>query len=290
MLAFAPQKVIIYRLCGMFSLLLFAAQGWAGLPVRNQSPLAIYVGLPELKSAEKLDNGEQVISLNTTYNSHFIDKTNQPQPLFFDGESSVGDFFWRRGMLDWEWEISLPYISYQKGFMDSFVIKWHNAFGLPNANRSKFPKDKLVMSYDGLLLDHHTHGWGDMRITVGKQLPEQVNSHHAIHITLKLPTGDVDDWLGSGSTDLGVFSTHRWQQGTWQEELQFGLLGMETPDTITLTTAQGGGLHECSTDIFLDRQLDCHCAIRRPHCPLQQLTTHRFTGWANDQCGFTLGI
>ncbi len=270
MLAFVPSKVIIYRLCSVLALILLALDSQAGLPVRNQQPLAIFVGIPELKSAKKLEDDAQIIGFNSSLNNQFIDNTDKADPLFFDVESYVGDFFWRRSMLNWEWEIVFPYLSYQKGFMDSFVIHWHDAFDLPNGNRKKFPEDQIQLSYSGpdsLLLTEPAQGVGDIRLTLGKQWQETDAYQHALHITLKLPTGDSDQLLGSGGTDIGVFSTHAWQQRDWQEELQFGLLGSNTPDILPTQRRKLAGFLSAALNYSLSYrwsailQYDAHTAL-----------------------------
>lgn len=270
MLAFVPQKVIIYRLCSLLLPMLFISHSQAGLPVRNQQPLAIFAGIPELKSARTLDDEDQFIALNTTLSNQFIAETNETDPLFFDAESYVGDFFWHRGILDWELGLAVPYISYQKGFMDSFVMHWHDAFGLPDASRDKFPKNQVNVNYSGtsnLLLNRPVQGLGDIRLTLGKALQEETHYQHALYVSLKLPTGDSDKLLGSGGTDMGIFSTHAWQQGNWQEELQWGLLGMTTPDILPAQRRKLAGFMSAAMTFALSDswsailQYDAHTAL-----------------------------
>jgi hypothetical protein len=234
MLAFVPEKVIIYRIFAAV-LLCFSVFAWAGFPLKNMSPVALYVGMPELKTAQKLADGEMEYALNASINSHFIPETDEKDALFFDAESYVGDFVWRRGFAAWEIEVIVPYVSYQEGFMDSFMIRWHNIFDLPGGNRESVKNNQFQIAYfghDQLLLTTPAEGVGDMRVQWGKSIVQAERYQHAIHMSLKLPTGDVSDGLGSGSSDLSIFSTHAWQQTKWQQELQIGMVLMDKPKVL----------------------------------------------------------
>ena len=102
---------------------------------------------------------------------------------------------------------------YGGGFLDSFIIGWHNFFGLPQGGRDSAPKNKLLFSYskDGvqkLKMDHADSGIGDISLTTGMQLYEaRDNESHdslALRTSLKLPSGDSNSLRGSGSTDFSL--------------------------------------------------------------------------------------
>lgn len=269
MLAFVPKKVIIYPLAVVL-LNLLAAVVEAGVPVRNMNPLSIYVGLPELQSAKLLMDGQQLFALNTSINSHFIQEKDKVDALVIDGESYVGEFGWQRGFDSWAAAVVVPYISYQKGFMDAAIINWHNAFHLPGDNREKVADDQLLIRYAGksrFLLDEPAQGLGDVRLTASKPISRQQNYQHALHITLKLPTGNYHDGLGSGGTDLAIYTTHAWQQGNWQETLQAGVLGMEKPKILAEQRRKLAGFGTAALDYTIAAgwvitvQYDMHTAL-----------------------------
>ena len=231
MVAFVPRKVITYSV-----LMLLAVPTWAGLPIRNLNPFTQFVGFPELQPAHILQDRQQQFSLATTLNSHFVAEADETDPLYIDGESYVGDFVWRRGFADWEAMIVIPYVSYQKGFMDHFVDSWHNFFQLPDGGRSLVEDDQLLIGYSGkdnFLLDEPVQGVGDIRIQAAYQLVNEPAFKEALFVSLKLPTGNERKGIGSGGADLAIFSSWAWQQDNWKQELQVGVLGMQKPDVLS---------------------------------------------------------
>ena len=230
MVAFVLRKVII---CA--AMILLTLPVWAGLPVRNMNPFVQFIGLPALQSGELLMEGEQQFSLVTSLNSHFVPESDEAYQLVIDGESYIGDVAWRQGFDRWELSVQVPYISYQKGFMDNFVDDWHSFFRLPDGGRAIVSDDQLLVTYQGkdsFLLDEPAQGVGDIRIQAGYQWIKAPGVNGAFFTSLKLPTGDDRKGLGSGGADLALFTTWAWEQEHWRQELQAGLLGSGQPDIL----------------------------------------------------------
>ena len=109
--------------------------------------------------------------------------------------------------------IEIPYIIYGGGFLDSFIIDWHNFFQLPQGGRDKDVKNRLLVNYskDGvskLKFDHAGSGIGDINLTGGMKLYDSLtdSSHDslALRTTLKIPSGDSSALRSSGSTDFSI--------------------------------------------------------------------------------------
>lgn len=234
MVAFVMQKVISGKVL-LLGVLVLSVPVQAALAVRNQNPFAQFVGLPGMAEAEKLAAGQQAYGLNLTLSSHSQMEATSGETLLLDGESYVGDLYGRYGFAGWELAVLVPYVSFQKGFMDGFIRDFHKTFGLPNGNRDKVDDHQLQFAYQGensARLDKPAQGLGDIRLTAGWQIQHSATYQHAVHTTLKLPTGNSRRWLGSGGTDLAVYSSHRWLQGDWRFEAQAGLLAMQKPDIL----------------------------------------------------------
>ena len=236
-LAVNGRKVISVAICSMF-LVLIASAAHAQFPVRNLNPFALYVGLPELKSADKLTAGEQEIELNTTISNHFIVETDESDPLYLDGETTVADFVWRQGFEKFELEVTVPYVKHEEGSLDGFIINFHEAFGFPGGDRDTVENNQLFFSYleeqdkEHVQLTERVEGIGDVRLNIGQQITRQADYQHAVHLLLKLPTGESEDWLGSGSADISAYTTHSWQLDDWIANAQFGMVLMETPEIL----------------------------------------------------------
>ena len=106
--------------------------------------------------------------------------------------------------------IEVPYLFQGGGFLDSFVVNWHNTFWLPQGGRDNAPNGRLLYSYrkDGiqkLLMNRSGSGIGDISLTGGVSLYDVRSSggHDRVSLkgAVKLPTGDSPYLRGSGGTD-----------------------------------------------------------------------------------------
>ncbi len=179
--------------------------------VRNQSPLVQIFGLPPATGGRLAAPGRTVGLLATDLASHFTHSAAGNESLLFDGESYRFTLALRHGLGErFEVGAELPYLMYRGGFLDSFIIHWHDFFGFPQNGRDQAPNNRLLFSYtdDGkerLHLQRNAEGIGDLRLTGGWQIWRQERSALALRASLKLPTGDSDRLLGSGSTDLALW-------------------------------------------------------------------------------------
>jgi hypothetical protein len=180
----------------------------------NQSPLVHSFGIPADSGTAVSPAGRTRISLTQDLASNYTVNSNSRENIMLDGES-------------WRWTLAasygignraevgmeLPYLLAGGGFLDSFIVDWHKAFGLPQGGRDSAPRNRLSYSYsrDGLQkldMGRSGSGIGDVSLNAGMLLYEQHDSrvHDAIVLrtALKLPTGDSGELRGSGSTDFSV--------------------------------------------------------------------------------------
>jgi len=178
----------------------------------NQSPLIQIYGLPHDTSAEILTPGTFRVSMNQDLSSNYTVSSSTNEHITLDGETYRLAFVARYGIAPrWEAGVEIPYLILGGGFLDSFVIDWHNAFGLPQGGRENAPKGRLLYSYrkDGiqkLLMDSSGSGIGDISLTGGFRLYDVggTGRHDRLSIkgAIKLPTGDSAHLRGSGGTDV----------------------------------------------------------------------------------------
>lgn len=178
----------------------------------NQSPLVQIYGLPAIGSAVVLEPEQRRVQIAHEIANTLILETRGSEALLLDGESSRttirAAFSPRAGF---ELGIELPYVSYDGGFLDSFIENWHEAFGLPNGDRDKFGKDQLTFFYrrgPEVLVDltSPVSGIGDVRLTAAHQLArDPAGTPVALRASVKLATGEADDLRGSGAADLAVW-------------------------------------------------------------------------------------
>lgn len=180
--------------------------------ISNQSPLVQIYGLPRETGADIATPGRLIVALSQDLSSNYLVVSKAREQMILDGETYRLALSARYGLADrWELGVEIPYIVQGGGFLDSYVIDWHSAFGLPQGGRDKAPKDRLRYRYrrDGvqkLKMDQAGSGIGDLSLTAGLGLYDQRGdkSHDrlALKAALKLPTGDSTSLRGSGGTDF----------------------------------------------------------------------------------------
>ena len=178
----------------------------------NQSPLVQIYGLPHDTSADITPPGTFRTTLNQDLSSNYTDSSTAREQITLDGEAYRVALAARYGIAPrCEVGIEIPYIFQGGGFLDSFIIDWHNTFGLSQGGRENAPKNRILYSYrkDGvqkLLVDRFGSGVGDISLTGGVGLYDTRSGGRHDRVSLKgavkLPTGDSTFLLGSGGTDV----------------------------------------------------------------------------------------
>lgn len=248
--------------------------------VRNNNPFIHIFGLPYIGDAEVLAPGRQSYSIQYDVSNIYAFNSTNNEQLFMDGEISYTQFKYKLGVGGGnQWELVIPYIRHSGGTLDGFIDGWHRIFGLPESGRDTATKNQLRYYYqrDGKILIDFTDassGIGDIQITSTWQLkritsPNEDNT--AVSISLKLPTGDSTDLLGSGAADLTIYAKR--EQATRFFDFRSGLfysgglslLGdsdvlTEIQDNLVLFGGIGGGIF-FSNQVVLKSQLDIHTPV-----------------------------
>jgi hypothetical protein len=202
----------------------------------NRNPVAQIFGLPGPGTAILLPPGGTAAEFAIDTAQNFTKNTSGDEISFFDGETYRFNLVLRHGVLPrFEVGLDLPYLIHRGGFLDGFVEGFHDTFALSQSGRDNNPRDRLLYSYvrggkQEILLDDHAEGLGDVRLRAAWQLWQAETGPPrgaALHASLKLPTGDSDRLLGSGSTDLALWvsGTRGWEWGSTELAL-FGAAGV----------------------------------------------------------------
>lgn len=209
----SPAAYCLLLLCLLMPAAPTRAVDFDPLATRNQSPLVRVYGLPTAPPARLLENGRLSATLSLDLASNFVQAASTNEELLLDGESSVTSLGLRYGLgRNLEFSVDLPYVSHDGGFLDGFIEGWHDTFGLPQGDRPQAPEGRLDYHYNRngatlLSLAEPASGWGDLRLNAAWQLVREGGSkpgYGSLQLSLKLPTGDSDKLLGSGSTDLAL--------------------------------------------------------------------------------------
>jgi len=184
----------------------------------DNSPFTGIFGLPDAgEGGDLLTAGASRWDALLQVASHSVADERGGEGLLVDGETSRLELVYARGLSErWEIGVEVPIVTHQSGSLDSLIDGWHDVFGLPDGSRDDRPRDALQFLYlsnNGILANftRSTAGLGDVRLRAGFALGTTGNYRSALRFGLKLPTGDADDLLGSGGTDLNVGLAGDWQ-------------------------------------------------------------------------------
>jgi hypothetical protein len=181
---------------------------------KNQSPVVQIYGLPSAGNAVLLPSGQKEIRLTLDHSSNYVADSNTREQIVLDGETTRVTLGGRYGLSKKvELGIDIPYLAHGGGFLDGFLINYHDIFGFPQGGRDLAPRNRLLYRYirDGverLKVDGSENGLGDISLTAGLQLYHDEQPHPlavALRASVKLPTGDSASLRGSGSTDASAW-------------------------------------------------------------------------------------
>ncbi len=206
------------------------------LSVRNQHPAQSVVMQLEPDGARAVPADQTRLRMDLAYTSLFLAGSGNGNSFRMDGETAR--FAWKAlyglggGV---EVGIEFPIGHASGGFLDDFVIDWHDTFGFPDQGRTNAPRDgfdvvarrggREVYRLDeerGTLLDIPIHvGWTPLPITAERPFGVKLRAG------FELPTGNEDRGWSSGGIDtafgisteaeFGDFAWHAHVAHTWTE-------------------------------------------------------------------------
>jgi hypothetical protein len=185
------------------------------LPLRNHNPFLQIYGLPPFQAAPLTAPGRTNFRFNLAIANHADAGLTGGETVVIDGESYFLNFSWRRGWSErLETGIDVPLVSHNRGFLDSPIERWHDLFGLSNANRNG-PHNRMRFFYSGpggagYSLNPSSAGLGDIQLSSAYSLRDSTaGGGLTLRSSLKLPSGDPDRLTGSGAADfsLGLYAT-----------------------------------------------------------------------------------
>lgn len=177
----------------------------------NQSPLIQIYGLPALGESRVLGPDQSTLAVHLQIANHFTGANNNTENLSLDGETRRLTLRWRQGLPgNREWGFELPHVAHNGGFLDMSIEEFHDILRLPQNGRTDLPRNRIDYRYTRqgvnlVNLNRAVSGVGDVRLFAAIPVTTETASSGytaAWRVSLKLPTGDDAELLGSGSTDL----------------------------------------------------------------------------------------
>ena len=182
--------------------------------VANQNPFIQIFGLPRAEPGTITPKGklEAGFLYYVSNNSISLDAANG-ETITWDGETAQYTLRFRYGAVEWlELGVDIPMVQHSGGYLDSFIRNYHNIMGLPNDRQEQFGKDQInfQITDNGTVvyaMNEPQSGPGDVRLTAAVPLlrgTTESRRYLAMRSLLKLPTGESQDLLGSGGTDISI--------------------------------------------------------------------------------------
>jgi hypothetical protein len=217
------RNQIAGALLGAFAAGCVPATHWAGpLPVRNQHPAQLTVAHLPPGRAAVLGAGTADLRVDAAYSSLFLAGQRGSRRWRMDGEYLRVGTTARVGLgHDLQFGIEVPFAHTSGGFLDDFVIRYHDWFGFPDQGREAAPRDDFqVAATNGTspvwTLQRDSAELLDVPLQVQWAVlpPEPGRLGVALLAALELPTGDARRGYGSGGVDaaFGIAFELPWER------------------------------------------------------------------------------
>jgi Protein of unknown function (DUF3187) len=162
-----------------------------------------------------------------------------------DEETHYAAFKARRTFGDrYQGAVTLPLVSLGGGRLDGEIESFHNSTGYDQDGRLGVPKDGVrvyLSSADYELFYDHTIGFelGDVSFSLIRRLgPAHPHNSWAVEGKVKLPTGKIDSFAGTGSPDLGLRLLHTRRYRWVRLDAGVGVLALGKQNLLRLPSQQ----------------------------------------------------
>ncbi len=212
------------------------------MPVRNQHPAQLTVMRLEPMASASLAAGDVEARASMAYTSLFLAGSTPQSAFYMDGEILRTQLGARLGLGSGvEVGFGVPLLHTTGGFLDSFLIDYHDAFGFPDQGRSSSPRDffkvqAAINSDRDVVYELREEGvmLGDVPLEASVELVPVRRAADgsgspglAARFGVELPTGDEDAGASSGEVDYaaGLCATWPLAIGAVHAELQHTFAG-----------------------------------------------------------------
>lgn len=208
------------------------------LAARNQHPAQLVVGRLRPRSSAAVPAGSVTVDGSAAYTSLFLGGQAGLDTFRMDGEYLRTSVAARAGLgSGFDLEIEVPVAHATGGFLDDFVIGWHEFFGFPDQGRDRAPRDRfevLATRAGESVFEVDEGGLHilDVPIALGYEIVPPAEGTLGLHVRggVELPVGDADAGYGSGSPDwmLGLSTELRTGSVAWNAHLDHTFTGGST--------------------------------------------------------------
>ncbi|MBL8755502.1 MAG: DUF3187 family protein [Planctomycetes bacterium] len=213
------HEVVASLLVGLGAGCVPAREHFGPMPVRNQHPAQLTVLHMAPAEAAVLPAGGIELRADAAYSSLFLLGSGNGKSWLMDGEYLRASTRARAGLgRDLELALELPFAHTSGGFLDGFLIDYHELFGFPDQNRDVNPQDDFAVEArrSGSTVwqvERDGFEWLDVPVVATwSALASRPNRPGlALRGGLELPTGDQDRGYGNGEVDASFGALADWR-------------------------------------------------------------------------------
>ena len=180
------------------------------LPVRDQHPAQLLAPHLDPVPAQVLPPGHAVLRADVAHTSLWLTGSAGGRALTLDGENTRAALDVRVGVgAGVELEVELPFGYAGGGFLDSFVIGWHDFFGFANqgrdsAARNDYGIEARVGNDVALSVEPYEVQLMDLPLGARVRLLGGDQGAVSARALVELPTGDENAGFGNGGIDVAL--------------------------------------------------------------------------------------
>ncbi|MEJ2040390.1 MAG: DUF3187 family protein [Desulfosarcinaceae bacterium] len=218
-----------------------AVRGESGpLQLKNRFPLHLLFLTPRLSPSRTPGQGDAFASLAVDYSAVYFRHANEDWDYLIDMEMTTVDLAVTYGLTRrLALTADLPFVSMNAGVLDRFLEGYHNALGVPNYGREERPDNAFAYRVNRqgrtwISADSGTFQLADATISAQWQFLRKPGSNSwdgSAIMSLKAPTGNVDEATGSGRWDYGLFVNGEHRRSRWSYFAMAGIAINHDPDT-----------------------------------------------------------
>lgn len=209
------------------------------LPIRNQHPAQLTVMHLDPADASVLASGQTAWRTDLAYTSLFLNGMNGQGSWIMDGEVLRAALDARVGLgHGLQLGMQIPVAHGSGGFLDDFIIDYHDAFGFPDQDRSITDNKRFLIDAS----QNGTSVWSvnessaellDVPIHLTWQVLEPGDRKFGLALRggFELPTGDQNNGYGNGEVDVAFGAVFDYQSHGigWNGNVQHTFAGTPRP-------------------------------------------------------------
>lgn len=274
-MVFTNKSNLVLIIVSLFFLSkLTTSHAYSGLATHDQNPLLIPYWIPH--TIAPTENLGLQVSTSLFISNTLHDEKIANETLIIDAETYRFDLNLQYELADWIFHVQIPIIATEKGFLDDFIIKWHDTFGLPQGHRLNHSNNNVNFHYQNksnelINTQDSYNGVGDISLVTVYPLFQSIESSWHFGLGINLPTGKNNELITNNKIDTSIWLSYLpvnnpffitlgvinpGQGGVLKSEIKSSVLFAQTGIEISLNQAIKGHIQMDYHSSFISSKTD----------------------------------